>query len=286
MNIVSKSLSFVISNAGQLNIITQITNNLNINDLLVNLIFKTSQGNITLVGSITETVNVNKYQILGCYQSSGSIALLSLVVNQVNLSANNVNLILNDFCTGNLSSYLFSYVSQSTMSINQVSIIIGNISYANKLSEISTTDINQFQYGGIVSYLSNTIITLQQIINDCYQSLNSQFIYTSGQLIGKSQFNNTIYINNICFQQYVNGYNTKFINYFGLIGFAEGVVIIQQSIINISYNITYFNGVGIIGYQTSNCTRSDMLNLITTITVLVQNQTNSLESRSQHERFQ
>ncbi|CAL5977253.1 Hypothetical_protein [Hexamita inflata] len=271
MNVLSKSGCQLTVMNGQLNIITQLNSNqTQINDLMINLSFQMSLGNITLINQISGQMILQNYQILGTYLSQGCIALLSLNTYQANITATNINIIPYQFNSGNISSYLLSYVVQCSISLNSISIIIGNISQTSILNQISTNNASQLQFGGIVQYLTTTSIKLLAIIVECYQQLNSQYIRQSGLLIGKSQYINDISISNLCVLQIIQGYNTKFIDYLGVVGLAEGIIKIQQSSVTFNYNATNFNGIGnIIGYTTANCTKSEIINLISTINVII-----------------
>ncbi|CAL6086613.1 Conserved_hypothetical protein [Hexamita inflata] len=265
--IVSKQGTQITAASGQLNIFQASATSANIQGLLLKLNFSMSAGNITVIGSIMNgTLNVQGYQVLGIYQSTSSIALISLTLSSTTVVINNLNFMPTIYNVGNQSSYLLNTVSESTIQITQVSTIIGNIDSFANITSISGYKI--FVFGGLITNQSSTTTTISSYISDSYQSINVQYSQYSGYIVGQAFQNlNEIYIDNICLYQQINGTSQK-LSYFGLIGDNEGMLTLTNSSISFSVqsvNLEYF---GIIGYQ--NTLNIEIINVIATSKFLAQ----------------
>ncbi|CAL6055995.1 Hypothetical_protein [Hexamita inflata] len=127
MNIVSRSGSQLTVKANtQLNILSDSPTGADINNLLVNLSFARSNGNITLINNINAEFNISGYQVLGNYDSILTVAMIGINVQTATIQVNQLSFRPNTYNVGNSSSYLFgSSVSGATaFEINNLSIII------------------------------------------------------------------------------------------------------------------------------------------------------------------
>ncbi|CAL6007064.1 Hypothetical_protein [Hexamita inflata] len=271
MNIVQKSGTYI-SISSAINILTPIIQNATINDLMVNLSIPYASYQIALIGAIYDTVKFNNYQVAGNYKSSDCIALLTLKLSTASLTITNLSFIPNIFCGADLSSYLISNSYTSTLYITNLAIILGNFSIPQVTNiNTSSNSTNYYSFGGIVSYISNTNITAYKIIYDCYQTYQTNYVQNAGLLIGLSANNlSTILLKTICLQQtIISVQDTQFFYEYGIVGFINGNITVQQSQISLSIEGTSFNFFGVIGGLSEQCTQAKVINLITTVFMTV-----------------
>ncbi|CAL6100543.1 Hypothetical_protein [Hexamita inflata] len=156
MNIVSRSGSqLTVNTNSQLNILSNSPTGADINNLLVNLSFALSTGNITLINNINGVFNISGYQVLGDYISTKTVAMIGINVQTATINVNQVSFKPNTYNVGNSSSYLFgsSVSGASLFEINNLAIIIGNIFKFLLMGSIQTTSSNYYQFGGIITYI-------------------------------------------------------------------------------------------------------------------------------------
>ncbi|CAL6099372.1 Conserved_hypothetical protein [Hexamita inflata] len=265
MNIISKNNTEIQINFGQLNVF-KLTSNANIQNLLLNLLFSLSNGNITLINNISGTLNLSNYQILGKYQSYKCIALLSLNTISASIFINNLNIMPEIFKVGSLSSYLFSNVSQSSIQFINISILTGEMSNYQQL--VSESTVSQYNFGGLVTHQVETTVNISYLISSCYQNYDTENIQSSGMLIGYAQQKmNNITIISICIQ-WIFSSSATYIYYIGVVGESDGDISFQKSqiILNSSSSVCVY---GLIGYSSSTSTSSE----VKTITItLIQSQ--------------
>ncbi|CAL6017396.1 Conserved_hypothetical protein [Hexamita inflata] len=253
VNIVSRT-GTQITVTGELDALLASSSNVYICNLLLNLSFTMSTGNITLISSVIGTANITTYQIMGEYQSSGTVAMISLNINQASLQIQQVNFMPNIFNVGNCSSYLMSQVHQSSMLITNIAIILKN---QQVLSQISThyiynsdrdeNDLYYFQFGGIVSQLNKSSMFLKGLINNASQIISASSNF--GLIIGYGSENILVNIQKQCLKQIYNSNENNYI--FGLIGYMDGNISIQQCQIQIQVFVKSISEFGIIGRQQS-----------------------------------
>ncbi|CAL6033860.1 Hypothetical_protein [Hexamita inflata] len=271
VNIVSAPNNQITVNAGfQLNILQSTSVNAKINNLLVDLSFAMSQGNITLIGSVSGVMNITGYQILGVYQSSSCMAMITLAMASTTLNVTQLNFMPSEYNSGNCSSYMLSSVSSSTVSFSYVSIILGNetnYQIANQFESINFT--LSYQYGGIVNMIANTSLIIQQVITDSYQVYNSNFSYRCGIIIGQTlSSSGNIYIYDICLQLSVNSQFILFVS--GIIGKLDSYTSINN--LNIIFNAdAELSGIGIVGVITRLNIYCKISNLRSTVNMQSQN---------------
>ncbi|CAL6036902.1 Conserved_hypothetical protein [Hexamita inflata] len=279
MNIISRSGSqLTVNSAQQLNILMQSSlTGTNINNLLLNLSFAPSTGNIILISNINNILNISGYQVVGTYISTGTVAMIGLSINSAIVNVNKVSFKPTVFNVGNCSAYLVVNVSTSTLHINNFSVIIGNNSDFQLIDSISSTSYDDYySFGGILACINgNIVINVNNIILDSYLKFNTKYIAYSGILVGQNRKSNSssITIQNVCLQQTITSITLQ-LQYFGIIGINTGNVSINN--INIIFSIQgailqqlqqqlqYF---GIIGYQNKESVYVEVINLKTSVNV-------------------
>ncbi|CAL6070116.1 Conserved_hypothetical protein [Hexamita inflata] len=269
MNIMSKNNSLFTVTSGQLNILSQSSNNANIQSLFLNLSFEMSNGNITLIKTIHDTINIMKYQISGVYQSYNCISLLSLITSSSTIIINNFNFYPHIFTGGNYSSFLLSSVQQSTVNFKNIAIVLGNSSQYSEL--VSLISPNTYYFGGLITNSFETCVKVDQVIFRSYQNWNTQLINQSGMLFGYVQSNIiNVSIHNACMYHILK--STGHIRYFGVIGAIEGNLSMQQIQIYVEAQ-TSFSKFGMIGEQMISSISSVVENVITILNNSIINST-------------
>ncbi|CAL6006486.1 filamentous_hemagglutinin N-terminal domain-containing protein [Hexamita inflata] len=252
MNIISKPGCQMTVNSGkQLNILGQSLSSTTINNLLVNLSFAPSSGNITLVDTISGSFQITGYQVLGEYNSSQTVAMISILVNAATVIANQINFRPSVYNVGNCSSYQFSVAfSTSLIIIDNFVVIIGSSSNFLLLGSIATdsSNINYYEFGGIVTLIYDaSTININKVISDSYTHFSTGYVSVSGFLIGYGfSITNTITVNNVCIQQNITSISLLFFG-FGLIGYSLGTVALQNAKVTFSVQGAKLFNFGIVG---------------------------------------
>ncbi|CAL6026456.1 Hypothetical_protein [Hexamita inflata] len=254
MNIISRpDGQLTVNSAQQLNILTQSSSSANITNLLINLSFAPSSGNITFISNINNILNIIGYQVLGFFVSTGTVAMIGLNINSATVSVNQVSFKPIAFNVGTGSSYLFgNAITMNTIQINNFAVILGNSSIFLTFGSISTTNSynNYYKFGGLIAYINgNSVFGVNNVILDSYQKLSTSYVTNSGILVGQVQSTtNSITIQNICLQQNITSLTLEF-TYFGLIGQSNGNTSIQNVSVSFSVQGAYFERFGIVGNQ-------------------------------------
>ncbi|CAL6072515.1 Conserved_hypothetical protein [Hexamita inflata] len=272
MNIISRPGSQLTVNS-LLNIITSSSINANITNLLVNLSFAPSSGNITLIQNINGILNIMGYQVLGSYVSTSSVAMIANNLNDATIHVNQVSFKVDAFNVGNCSSYLFSnaVATTSIITVNMFAVIIGNDSNFLLLGSIATSSHNNYYYlfGGIIAYIniySYTTININNVILDSYQKFSSNYVSQSGFLVGYIEsINSSINTKNICLQQNMTSTTIQFVA-FGLFGLNYGYTSIINASVSFSVQGVYFYCLGIMGYQNQYSVYTEVINVTTSVT--------------------
>ncbi|CAL5971582.1 Conserved_hypothetical protein [Hexamita inflata] len=269
MSIISRQGTQLTVNTAQLNILTSQSASGNLTNLLVNLSFAPSSGNIALINNINGIMNISEYQILGSYVSTGTVAMIGMNVNAATINVNQISFQPIQYNVGNSSSYFFSgSISTCTFTINNIAIILGNSSNFLLLGSISSDSSSYYQYGGIIAYaIGNSIIDVNNLVLDGYQKFSTGYVKYSGFLIGYLQSSqSSVTIKNICLQQNMTSTTIQFYG-FGLIGLYSGIIYsIQNSQVALSVQSAQLQYFGIIGYQhTSSLVNAEVTNLINSV---------------------
>ncbi|CAL6094775.1 Conserved_hypothetical protein [Hexamita inflata] len=273
MNIISRPGSqLTVTANSQLNIISSSPTGAVINNLLVNLSFTLSTGNITLINNINGVFNISGYQVLGDYSSTLTVAMIGINVQTATINLNQVSFKPNTYNVGNGSSYLFgnSVSGASSFAINNLAIIIGNSSNFLLLGSISTTtyDTNYYLFGGIIAYINTTSsINVNSVIIDSYQKFSTSYVTYSGFLVGYVESSSSnVTIKNVCLQQNMTSTTLQF-RCFGLIGINKGNTSIQNASVTFSFHGAVLRCFGILGLQDSSSLYAEVINLITSVRV-------------------
>ncbi|CAL5981327.1 IPT/TIG_domain-containing protein [Hexamita inflata] len=263
MNILSKPNKQITLGASQLNILSSSSSDANINNLLVNLSFASSSGNITLVNNINGVFNISGYQVMGDYTSTLVVAMIGINVQTAAINVNKVSFKPNVYNVGNGSSYLFSssISTVSTFVINNFAVIIGDRSKFVLFGSIASSLFNYYQFGGIIALISSASpVSVNNVIIDSYQKFNTNQVSKSGFLIGYVQSSSSIInIMNVCLQQ--NMTSTTQFNNFGLIGENSGNSSFQNASVTFSVQGTSIDTFGIIGCQNSNSLYAEVIDI-------------------------
>ncbi|CAL5991079.1 Conserved_hypothetical protein [Hexamita inflata] len=276
MNIISRPGSqLTVFAAQQLNILTDLTQNANIANLLVNLSFAPSSGNITLIRTIHRVFNISGYQVLGDYVSTQTVSMIGLNLNLATVNLNQVSFKPTAYNVGNGSAYLFGNVMMtSTINVNNFAVILGNSSNFLLLGSISTTSTDYYQFGGIIAQINDSVANIANVIYDSYQQFSTNYVTNSGFLVGHIQLSIcSINIQNACMQQNITSTTQQFYS-FGLVGCNYGNISIQNASVIFYAQKTNGEKIGIIGIagdraQTYNY--GEVINLRATITIFAQN---------------
>ncbi|CAL5987507.1 Conserved_hypothetical protein [Hexamita inflata] len=270
MNIVSRPGSQLTVN-NFLNILVSTSTSANITNLLVNLTFAPSNGNITLISNIYGYLNISGYQVLGTYVSTQTVAMIGLNLNTVIVNVYQVSFKPSVYNIGNGSSYLFGNTinnNTNTIIINQLAILLGS---SSNFQHLTNSQSSNYQYGGIIYYINcaNSNVNVNNVIFDSYQHFTTNQVWHSGFLIGFVQFSRTcIILQNICLQQNISSVSQQFY-YCGLIGNNQGNISILDASIFISVQVAYIHCFGIIGIQRQ--LNSEIINIKTTFILLASN---------------
>ncbi|CAL5990948.1 Conserved_hypothetical protein [Hexamita inflata] len=235
-----------------INILSPTVTYATITNLLVNLSFKMSQGNITLINNINGVLNVTNYHILGCYQSIKTVAMIGLNIESTFMNINYLSFTPQLYNVGNCSSYFLSYINQCDIQFINITILLGNNLNPSILNNIIiSNESNYYQFGGLITNLKESILSVTNVILDNYQNLITTSIQQSGILVGYvSSKIQCVNIYNLCLQQNIYSEQSSLQN-FGIIGINCGRILIQNSKIFFKINVisSSTKSIGIIGFQ-------------------------------------
>ncbi|CAL6089397.1 Conserved_hypothetical protein [Hexamita inflata] len=269
MNIVSKDGS-TLTSTSYLCILQRSSANSNIRNLLVNLTITMQSTYIQLISQVSETISINGYQVLGTYQCSSRIAMISATVDSAVVNVKHVSFKPSVYNVGNSSSYFFSNVMSSKVTVSNIAIIIGCNTNQQDLTSISTNSSYQYQFGGIVTEIYHpSQIVINNVVLECYQQIETNFTSNSGFLVGYGKSNSSsIIITNLCVQQKI--LSSKNFTSLGLIGLNEGNISLQQAnvIIYAQGAIIYY--FAIVGYQVRDSKYAEVINFRTLLNLTTQ----------------
>ncbi|CAL6055222.1 Conserved_hypothetical protein [Hexamita inflata] len=270
MNIISRTDTQLLLNAvSQLNILSESLSDTYITNMLVNLSFTSSNGNITLVGIISQILSIKGYQVFGTYISTQTVAMISINIKTAKVNIDQVSIKPDTFNVGNCSSYLFSnaITSKSSFVVNNIAIILGNNSNYLLLGSITTSswDKQYYLYGGIISLINTeSTINCNNIILDSYQQFSSSYVSYSGFLVGYAlSSSGSIAIMNVCLYQNIINVVVNYRNY-GLIGQNNGDTSLYNASLTLSVLGVELYNFGIIGVQSSSI-KTELENLRTSV---------------------
>ncbi|CAL6021714.1 Conserved_hypothetical protein [Hexamita inflata] len=271
MNIVSKPTSLITLSASQLNILANSPSSAIINNLLVNLSFASSSGNITLINIINGDLKIAGYQVLGDYISTQTVALICINILIANVNINQISFKPSTFNVGNCSSYLFGNILSTTSTviliINNITVLIGSNQNFILMASISSSSSNYYLFGGITAIINSaSLVSVDNVIIDSYQKFSSSYVSNSGFLVGFVLVGSSaIMLKNLCIQQDIT--STTDFSLSGIIGRNSGNTTIQCASITISAQGLYFGNFGIVGHQYQNSIYAEVIDLKTSLYV-------------------
>ncbi|CAL6087738.1 Hypothetical_protein [Hexamita inflata] len=262
--ILSKTGTYItIAQAQQFNILQRQSTDNSIRNLFVQLHFtSTSQGNISLIGLQNGILNIRQYQLAGIYYSVEQISLCALISQNALISITNLNFVPQVIQFGNYSSYLFSHTILSQIKLSQLVIEIGLSGSYNILTCVDSA-VNQFQFGGIINYLEQSSVILKNSALNIYIQTNTQQIFASGHIIGRSKHYQTyISILNLCLAEQTQ-YQSQKIDSVGQFGVIEGKLSINHANIEIQvFGNSKFSNFGTIGELSTLCINTYLNNIM------------------------
>ncbi|CAL6097013.1 Conserved_hypothetical protein [Hexamita inflata] len=270
MNIISRPGCQLTINTALLNILTSSSTSANITNLLVNLSFASSSGNITLINNINSVLNISGYQVLGQFISTGTVAMIGINVNAATINVNQVSFKPISYNVGNASSYLFGNVISTTCTfmINSIAIILGSSQNFQLLGSLSSGQLYYYQFGGIIAnFNSNSIINIINVVLDSFHKFSTNYVRHSGFLVGYAQSSqSSVIIKSVCLQQNITSTTQQFQS-FGLIGWNNGNSSIQNASITFSVQCSQLSYFGIVGFQYVSSFYAEVINLRTSVNV-------------------
>ncbi|CAL6016399.1 Hypothetical_protein [Hexamita inflata] len=258
----SASVSVTASN--QLNLVQKTSVGSNIRELLININFDTvSSGNLTLIGSASGSLNINKYQVLGKYYTTQQLSLCVLIMLNAQVYINQLNFKPSQFQFGNQSSYLLSYVELSFVQFKQITLSVGIDQVStNLISKIVSSAANNLQYGGFINVVLKSKVIILNVVNQQFLMHQTQFIANSGQIIGSTIQDSFVSISNLCQVGYDVTVSGQQINASGLIGNIGGKLSINNANINNIYSgSASFSNIGTIGLISSSSQNATFVNI-------------------------
>ncbi|CAL5994224.1 Hypothetical_protein [Hexamita inflata] len=258
----STSVSVTASN--QLNLIQKTSDGSNIRELLININFDTiSSGNLTLIGSASGSLNINKYQVLGKYYTTQQLSLCVLITLNSQVYISQVNFKPSQIQFGNQSSYLLSIVELSFVQFKQITLSVGvDQASTNLLSKTISSAANKFQYGGFINNVYTSQVIILNVVSKQFLTHQTQFISNVGQMIGSTFQDSFVSISNLCQIGYDATVSGQQINASGLIGSIGGKLSISNANINTIFSgSASFSNVGTVGQIFSSSQTATFVNI-------------------------
>ncbi|CAL6024264.1 Hypothetical_protein [Hexamita inflata] len=247
-------------------ILQQSSSQTQINSLLLNLIFQFSFSNILLIQNFNNQLNISNYQVLGNYISAKQIVLIGQVILSSDIKLTNINIMPSVYQVGNASSYLFSSVDQSVILLNNLSIMIGNKTQSQLLTNIGSSYYDFYHFGGLVVYLSKSTVTIQQVIYNCYQTMQTQNSQNFGILLGSADVDSVIILRSVCMFQMFN--NTGQFQNCGVIGQSAGKLQLNQITLSFIVEAKQLMGFGLVGAIKYQSILNEIFNVLATVYVM------------------
>ncbi|CAL6075277.1 Hypothetical_protein [Hexamita inflata] len=255
MNVISRDGSLITVNSTfKFNVLQQKSTSVIVNNLLLNLTFnQTSVGSIGLLGTVNGTMNLTNYSVVGVYQSSGCVALGAVFVTSSVVFVTNLSFAPSVYNIGNQSSFLISASNTSSIVLDDLSIVLGNMTNPLQFSLVFTNTNYFCQFGGLVTQLNSSTLNVSDLLYNAKQLYKVYYMYNSGLLLGLANKSaNNVTIQRICFAQVLKS-QTQF-SQFGLVGVFEGnITFVDSSILFNLMNSDVFSYVGTIGSVSTLC---------------------------------
>ncbi|CAL5971786.1 Hypothetical_protein [Hexamita inflata] len=215
----------------QLNIISNFIVKADIKNLILNM--NVINGNVTLC-SVSGSLSIINYVVIGSYTSQQQIALIGLEVDSSTVIVSNVHFKPVVFDVGNCSSFLFSNVNSSIISISSVAVV--------GTYKVIQSQIDVFYFSALISFSNFSAVTVNYLVSDLFITSPKQssfgFVTLSSGILS---------FHNICFQLTII---CDEIALTGIISSCSGNSSITNSQISISVLSPTISSFGIIGEQT------------------------------------
>ncbi|CAL6027238.1 Hypothetical_protein [Hexamita inflata] len=202
---------------------------------LNSIIAGTNSSRFALIQTITSTLDLKFYKVIGSYSSPTYSCMGAVAVSNsdgVNIMYVQINPSL--YLIANQSSFLFVNVVNSKIRIARLYLSYGAAGNQQKISTMATSISAAFQFGGLIYLLSTTsTATLTNLTIIQHLDVNVSYVNNSGIIIASTAPSSQFILSKICVQM-----SCKFstVKLFGCIGFVNGQVEIKN--INLDVQIT------------------------------------------------
>ncbi|CAL6072948.1 Hypothetical_protein [Hexamita inflata] len=202
---------------------------------LNSVITGTGTARFALIQTITSTLDLKFYKVIGSYSSPTYSCLGAVAVtNSDGVSIMYVQINPSLYLIANQSSFLFVNVVNSKIKIARLYLSYGAAGNQQKISTMATSISAAFQYGGLIYLLSTTsTATLTNLSIIQHLDVNVSYVNNSGVIVASTAPSSQIILSKICVQM-----SCKFstVKLFGCIGFVNGQVEIKN--VNLDVQIT------------------------------------------------
>ncbi|CAL6020607.1 Hypothetical_protein [Hexamita inflata] len=237
--------------AFQFNVLQSVSKGTHLVNFLLNLTILNSQASLCLIGSLSEYLIVKGYQVCGQYQSTNLVALGCFSSNASIIKVSQLNVMPSVFEVGNQSSFLFSSVNASTVDLLRIHITQGAAASLVTRTTIATSNVTYFQFGGLVSQISNSSIIISQLASLSYVKYGTQFVNTSGALVGVFQSPKALCsVSTVNITGLVSGTSAASLlltNQSGVVGTVSGNVTFSNSFFSLRSDFCSLNSFGLVG---------------------------------------
>ncbi|CAL6052035.1 Conserved_hypothetical protein [Hexamita inflata] len=271
MKIISKDGTIITANLGQFNILTQQADHSNITNLLITYHFYSHGAHILLTIQVDKLIflTIKFWEII----KHGCISLISYYSYYVALKNKQCQLQTQYFHCWQAVIIIFSMHVYSATFLNNITIILGDISDPSLVNQVQQTVHISISMAVYLHMVKELLQKVNSLIYDCFQIYKTNFVQASGLLVGSSKYlQSNITIFKMCFQQQLSSTSQQF-SKFGLIGYSEGNVSIQQSSVTFIIQALQLYAFGLMG-QTQlgiGCVLEVMNTTITVNTIIYSN---------------
>ncbi|CAL6097165.1 Hypothetical_protein [Hexamita inflata] len=250
--------------AFQFNVLQSVSKGTHLVNFLLNLTILNSQASLCLIGSLSEYLIVKGYQVCGQYQSTNLVALGCFSSNASIIKVSQLNVMPSVFEVGNQSSFLFSSVNASTVDLLRIHITQGAAASLVTRTTIATSNVTYFQFGGLVSQISNSSIIISQLASLSYVKYGTQFVNTSGALVGVFQSPKALCsVSTVNITGLVSGTSAASLlltNQSGVVGTVSGNVTFSNSFFSLRSDLCSLGQFGLISFIDV-CTLASFMNI-------------------------
>ncbi|CAL6043529.1 Conserved_hypothetical protein [Hexamita inflata] len=261
MTILSKiGTTVTINSLLSLNILLTQSVSITIKDVKIQLNIQASTGNLGLVGSLIGQMSIINYQVSGTYETLGMMSLGVQTMSSSKVLIKRVNFAPFSYVYGNQSSFLFGIITSSSIEIAKSVMTIGNQSTQFILGSLTTTNTLFQQFGGLVSQMIMTRLVVVELFQTSNFTCSTQYMTKSGIMLGISTTSSSqVIFKGICIKFSIVA-NTN-LSQFGVIGYLDGNITIQQTTIVSNISAVIINCLGVIGNISASSLLANFLDL-------------------------